>query len=131
VTGNDDWVPYIQKISDIEMALVPAGCFEMGSTEAQIDDAMQRCEELRGAGNCDREWYQDEEPLTKQCFDEPFWIDVYEGPTCSMDLQENGQGMISHGSGSIGRWQLFSAKIAGQDCRQRSSGSTLLEAQMG
>jgi formylglycine-generating enzyme required for sulfatase activity len=78
VTRNDDWTPYIQEFDGVEMALVPAGCFEMGSTDEQVDDALRQCEVLRGGGNCKRSWYQDEQPLAKQCFDEPFWIDVYE-----------------------------------------------------
>jgi hypothetical protein len=34
--GNDDWEPFVQTIDGVEMVLVPAGCFEMGST--QYDD---------------------------------------------------------------------------------------------
>jgi formylglycine-generating enzyme required for sulfatase activity len=60
------------------MVLVPAGCFEMGSTDEQVDDAIRQCEKLRGAGNCERNWYQGEQPVATQCFEEPFWIDVYE-----------------------------------------------------
>jgi hypothetical protein len=78
VTRNDDWTPYIVELDGVEMALVPAGCFEMGSTDEQVDDAMQQCEELCGAGNCKRSWYQAEQPAERQCFNEPFWIDVYE-----------------------------------------------------
>jgi formylglycine-generating enzyme required for sulfatase activity len=50
----------------------------MGSTDKQVNDAMRQCEEVRGEGNCIRSWYDDEQPLTRQCFHEPFWIDVYE-----------------------------------------------------
>jgi formylglycine-generating enzyme required for sulfatase activity len=78
VTRNDDWTPYIEELDGVEMALVPAGCFEMGTTDEQLDDAMRQCEEVRGAGSCERSWYQDEQPVETQCFDEPFWIDVYE-----------------------------------------------------
>ncbi len=41
---------------EVEMVLVPAGCFMMGSED---DD-------------------DDETPVHEQCFDEPFWIDRYE-----------------------------------------------------
>jgi formylglycine-generating enzyme required for sulfatase activity len=78
VTRNDDWTPYIEEFDGVEMALVPAGCFEMGSTDEQVDDAMRQCEEVRGAGLCEHSWYEDEQPVEKQCFAEPFWIDVYE-----------------------------------------------------
>jgi formylglycine-generating enzyme required for sulfatase activity len=57
VTHNVDWTPVIQDFGDgVEMVLVPAGCFEMGSNN--------------GADN--------ERPVTQQCFDEPFWIDQTE-----------------------------------------------------
>ncbi len=78
VTRNGDWTPHIEAFDGVEMALVPAGCFEMGSTDEQVDDAVRQCEKVRGAGSCERNWYQDEQPVGTQCFDEPFWIDVYE-----------------------------------------------------
>lgn len=55
---NNDWEPYIETINGVEMALVPAGCFMMGS------------EEGHGTGG--------ESPMHKICFEEPFWLDVYE-----------------------------------------------------
>ncbi|MBN1123122.1 MAG: SUMF1/EgtB/PvdO family nonheme iron enzyme [Anaerolineae bacterium] len=55
VTANADWEPVIELIDGVEMALVPAGCFEMGSTK-----------------------FSTEEPVHTVCFVEPFWIDVYE-----------------------------------------------------
>lgn len=56
VTRNADWEPVIQDFDGAEMALVPAGCFTMGSEDG--DD--------------------DERPIRQVCFEEPFWIDVYE-----------------------------------------------------
>ncbi|MBN1430924.1 MAG: SUMF1/EgtB/PvdO family nonheme iron enzyme [Anaerolineae bacterium] len=56
VRGNSDWVPYSQTFDGVEMALVPVGCFEMGSMGV----------------------YSNEAPVHEQCFDAPFWIDVYE-----------------------------------------------------
>jgi formylglycine-generating enzyme required for sulfatase activity len=55
VTANAAWTPYTEEINGVEMALVPAGCFMMGSEE-----------------------YSDEQPIHEVCFEEPFWIDVYE-----------------------------------------------------
>ena len=78
VTSDMDWIPVIQELDGVEMALVPAGCFPMGSTEEQVDDALRQCERLRGAGACERSWYQHEQPVERVCFEEPFWIDVYE-----------------------------------------------------
>lgn len=78
VTANSDWTPYIQEIDGVMMALVPTGCFYMGSTDKQIDDAIIMCEDLRGPGYCNIKMYEHEQPINLQCFDEPFWIDVFE-----------------------------------------------------
>lgn len=56
VSANEEWTPYIEVINEVEMVLIPTGCFWMGS---ELDDA-------------------DERPAHKQCFDEPFWIDKTE-----------------------------------------------------
>jgi formylglycine-generating enzyme required for sulfatase activity len=52
VAGNDDWLPVVREFDDVPMALVPPGCFPMGS--------------------------EDEQPIHEHCFDRPFWIDVTE-----------------------------------------------------
>jgi formylglycine-generating enzyme required for sulfatase activity len=46
----------MREFDGVEMALVPAGCFMMGSEDG----------------------HRDEQPIHEVCFDEPFWIDVYE-----------------------------------------------------
>ncbi|MBN1122425.1 MAG: SUMF1/EgtB/PvdO family nonheme iron enzyme [Anaerolineae bacterium] len=56
VVHNDDWEPYRKTINGTEMALVPKGCFRMGSDYGHNDEA----------------------PAHTVCFDAPFWIDVYE-----------------------------------------------------
>jgi formylglycine-generating enzyme required for sulfatase activity len=56
VTSNAEWTPHTQELDGALMALVPAGCFQMGAV----------------AGN------GDERPVHEVCIDEPFWIDVYE-----------------------------------------------------
>jgi sulfatase modifying factor 1 len=72
VTSNSDWEPVIEEFNGVKMALVPVGCFNMG----------------RELGE------EDEKPVHEQCFNEPFYIDVYEvtyrqysenGPTESED----------------------------------------------
>jgi formylglycine-generating enzyme required for sulfatase activity len=50
VSSNDEWTPYIEEVDGVLMALVPIGCFLMGLPSQP----------------------------SQQCFDEPFWIDVYE-----------------------------------------------------
>jgi iron(II)-dependent oxidoreductase len=56
VLENSTWTPYIQTFDDVKMALVPAGCFKMGSVGV----------------------YSNEAPIHELCFDVPFWIDVSE-----------------------------------------------------
>jgi len=59
VESNAEWAPYaphIREFDGVEMALVPAGCFMMGSEDG----------------------HSDEQPVHEQCFEEPFWIDVTE-----------------------------------------------------
>lgn len=51
--SNDDWEPFVKEFDGVEMVLVPAGCFEMGSEN----------------GN------SNEQPVHKVCFEKPFWID--------------------------------------------------------
>ncbi|NDJ61162.1 MAG: SUMF1/EgtB/PvdO family nonheme iron enzyme [Chloroflexi bacterium] len=56
VTSNDAWTPRFESFDGIQMALVPVGCFMMGSDDGDSD----------------------EQPVAEICFDEPFWIDRYE-----------------------------------------------------
>ncbi|HEC21824.1 MAG TPA: TIR domain-containing protein, partial [Chloroflexi bacterium] len=56
VSSNDGWTPFIQEFEGVPMALVPAGCFQMGSANEESN----------------------EQPVHEVCFEEPFWIDVYE-----------------------------------------------------
>lgn len=55
ITSNADWTPIEREFDGVTMVLVPAGCFDMGSTQ-----------------------YNNEQPVHEQCFDQPFWIDKYE-----------------------------------------------------
>jgi len=57
VTRNANWTPIERDFDGVMMVLVPAGCFDMGSTDANSAD---------------------ERPVHEQCFDQPFWIDKYE-----------------------------------------------------
>ena len=56
VTSNKQWEPVIREFNQVEMVLVPAGCFQMGNY----------------AG------LPEEQPVHEICFDEPFWIDLTE-----------------------------------------------------
>lgn len=56
VASNEAWTPYGEVLNEVEMVLVPKGCFMMGS-EAGEDN---------------------EQPAHEQCLDAPFWIDKTE-----------------------------------------------------
>jgi formylglycine-generating enzyme required for sulfatase activity len=72
VTTNADWDPFPHDFGDgVNMVLVPKGCFTMGSTEEQINYAINTLGAQRGR-------LTDEQPTTEICFDEPFWLDETE-----------------------------------------------------
>jgi formylglycine-generating enzyme required for sulfatase activity len=75
VTANDQWEPVVQQFDVVEMVLVPAGCFTMGSTDEQIAAAA----EITGQ---ELSWIEGlaytEQPASRICFDQPFWIDRLE-----------------------------------------------------
>ncbi|MCB9436678.1 MAG: SUMF1/EgtB/PvdO family nonheme iron enzyme [Anaerolineales bacterium] len=68
IAHNPDWTPYIHEFDGVEMVLVPAGCFVMGSTDEQLDYAV----------STSRAYVENEQPVAELCFEEPFWIDRYE-----------------------------------------------------
>jgi formylglycine-generating enzyme required for sulfatase activity len=76
VTRNDDWKPLIRSINGVEMALVPAGSFQMGASDAQYQANLAHCETKSGI-DCAR-LLNDEIPAQMQSIEQPFWIDVYE-----------------------------------------------------
>lgn len=54
VQSNAEWpLPFMQTFNRVNMMLVPAGCFDMGSENGE----------------------KDEQPVQKVCFEKPFWID--------------------------------------------------------
>ena len=74
VSRNGDWQPVIQRLDDLDMALVPASCFPMGSTDLQLKKAVDSCERFFGSGKCQVNFVQSETPPREVCFDHPFWI---------------------------------------------------------
>lgn len=74
VMSNSQWSPVSQMFGNTEMMLVPAGCFNMGSTETDRQTAIQQCSAVIGADSC-RNLVSDEHPQTLICFEKPFWID--------------------------------------------------------
>jgi formylglycine-generating enzyme required for sulfatase activity len=78
VARNADWTPVIETFGGVQMVLVPAGCFMMGSTPDQIEAAFELCVAARGTGVCQIMWFEDEQPAQEVCFEQPFWIDRIE-----------------------------------------------------
>jgi formylglycine-generating enzyme required for sulfatase activity len=78
ITANADWQPAASTVGDVgaDIVLVPAGCFEMGSSEQDIQIALEQCN--AEIGNCQLEWFAKETPTTSICIENPFWIDQYE-----------------------------------------------------
>jgi len=74
VTENSLWTPVVRSIDGFNMALVPSGCFEMGSTDAQLEEAYSSCESYYGALGC-QEDFSNEQPSHMVCISQPFWID--------------------------------------------------------
>jgi formylglycine-generating enzyme required for sulfatase activity len=77
VTRNADWTPVEQDVDGFAMVLVPPGCFMMGSTPEEVEDAYAAFVEQFGEDASAREIIEAEAPQHLQCFDEPFWIDQY------------------------------------------------------
>lgn len=77
VEHNWDWGITIRRIEGADMALVPAGCFLMGSTDLQLEDALDSCDRYYGVYGC-QEDFRHEQPDHLVCFDRPYWIDVLE-----------------------------------------------------
>ena len=79
VSNNSDWEVEKRDFDGTTMVLVPKGSFTIGSTEEQIDTALELCNEARtDDGSCQRSWFEDEAPTSVQNFAEPFWIDETE-----------------------------------------------------
>jgi formylglycine-generating enzyme required for sulfatase activity len=53
VSANDEWTPLVRAFGDVEMVLVPAGCFQMGNPDG----------------------FRGERPVHEVCLEQPFWID--------------------------------------------------------
>lgn len=75
LTENSAWNPVTRRIQGLEMALVPAGCFIMGTTDAQMQEALEACDAYYGAFGCQQD-FTNEQPAHEVCISEPYWIDV-------------------------------------------------------
>lgn len=96
--SNDDWEPFEYDFNGVTMVLVPAGCFMMGSTNG--DD--------------------DETPVHRQCFDEPFWIDKYEVTQSVFSRFHGGKGTPNQFSGTDRPVEFITWVEARNFCRLRA-----------
>jgi formylglycine-generating enzyme required for sulfatase activity len=76
VGQNNAWQPVVRYFDQaLAMVLVPAGCFTMGSTPAQLLPAEESCERFYGDTlGCPLKFADSEQPVHQVCFDKPFWI---------------------------------------------------------
>lgn len=71
VNQNSDWTPVEQEFDDVEMVLVPVGCFIMGTTDEEFQAVLSNF-------FLNSNHISDEQPAYRQCVREPFWMDKYE-----------------------------------------------------
>src|SRR5262249_11671772 len=77
VTANSQWTPKMKTFDGVTMVLVPPGCFLLGS--AAVRDSQARPEE---------------QPLTRICFKQPYWID--QTPVTQAQFKQfNGQAVVA------------------------------------
>lgn len=74
VDRNAEWTPVVRVVGGLAMALVPSGCFAMGSTDAELEAAVDSCERFYGRGKCPHDFASMEQPVHRVCFETPFWI---------------------------------------------------------
>jgi formylglycine-generating enzyme required for sulfatase activity len=68
----------IREIDGMEMVYIPIGSFKMGSSNKQLDEAMQECRKMYGGDKyCQRRQYNHELPQHEVLVD-AFWIDKTE-----------------------------------------------------
>src|SRR4030095_16870927 len=77
LTTNADWKPTIHHFNNLDWALVPTGCFNMGSTVSQLEEALSACKTY-GGENCPYVFDRIAQPDSQVCFEKPYWIGVTE-----------------------------------------------------
>jgi formylglycine-generating enzyme required for sulfatase activity len=97
VNNNREWIPYVQDVDGVLMALVPSGCFAMGRVVGGDDD---------------------ERPVHQQCLSKPFWIDVTE-VTALQFVTFDGVAFSAANSGSNYPIASVSWAEAERFCRER------------
>ncbi|MBV7335648.1 formylglycine-generating enzyme family protein [Chloroflexi bacterium TSY] len=74
IGGSGPLAGEVREFGGIRFVYVPAGPFTMGSTEQQLEDALELCNSYYGDGDdCKRTWFADEQPQSTIETD-AFWI---------------------------------------------------------
>lgn len=68
---GDTWT---RPSDDMVMVAVPGGTFPMGSSQEEIDAALEMCQRNSGSGKCLRGWFENESPQHMVTVD-TYWID--------------------------------------------------------
>jgi formylglycine-generating enzyme required for sulfatase activity len=71
---GDTWM---RPADGMAMVYVPAGEFEMGSSDEEVEYALQLCDQYLESGGCTRERFENEQPAHAVALD-GFWIDQTE-----------------------------------------------------
>src|ERR1044071_1430889 len=77
ISHNEAWKPTTRQFNGLDWALVPAGCFQMGSTESQLEEALGACK-VYGGGECKFVFDSVTQPGAQVCFEKPYWINTTE-----------------------------------------------------
>jgi formylglycine-generating enzyme required for sulfatase activity len=75
VARNSDWQPVLRRVNGYDMVLVPGGCFEMGSSDAQLTEALASCADYYGVYGCQIS-FENEKPAHQVCISQPYWMDL-------------------------------------------------------
>lgn len=119
VAHNADWKPVIRRFNHWDWALVPAGCFNMGSTESQLKAALRACETY-GGENCPYVFDQVAQPDSPVCFEKPYWIGLTEAT--NRDYGSNSStDMISMYRAATWPRETVTWKEAADFCRRNGS----------
>jgi len=75
VTANSQWKPVVKSFDGVEMVLVPPGCFMMGSTDQQVQDAVEQAIKITNAEDPSLNRLKAEKPQHKVCITQGYWLD--------------------------------------------------------
>ena len=96
---------FVEPVTGMVFVPVPAGEFEMGSTEEEVDAALALCNASRG--NCERGWFADEQPQHTVSLD-AYWIGQTEVTNAQFQQFVDAGGYAAERYWSAEGWQVRS-----------------------